>query len=119
MAQAYPYYSFWVAPVTLVFENAWNVRMSGAIGQMDMAELFGLNRVRHFTNAAGVEFDEWHVEGDGFEIAVEASGFTQYFRQEPILTPSQRLTRAQRRGVSFDRVTLDGGEESEYPQDGS
>lgn len=32
-------FSFWIAPVTLVFENAWNVRVQGTFQQMDMAEV--------------------------------------------------------------------------------
>lgn len=100
-------FSFWVAPVTLVFENAWNVRVQGTFEQMDMAEVLDLHHVRHFSNLAGVEFDEWHLDGDGFDIRIDSSGFTQYFRQEPILTDAQWLSGEERGGVSFARTSFE------------
>lgn len=102
-----PTFSFWLAPVSLVFENAWNLRLEGTIEQMDSAELLDLHHLRHFANPAGVEFDEGHVEGDGFDIRVDATSFTQYFRRPPILTESQWLSDEDRGGVSFDRVPFD------------
>ncbi len=102
-----PVFSFWIAPVTLVFENAWNVRIEGTFEQMNMAEVVDMHHVRHFANAAGVEFDEWHVQGDGFDVRIDSSGFTQYFRRAPILSESQWLPEEERSGVSFSRATFD------------
>lgn len=102
------HYTFWIAPVTLAFDNAWDVRLTGAIEQMDMPEVLDLHHVREFTNAQGHRLDEWHLEGDGFDVKVRASDFKQYFRREPIRTPSQRLSVAERGTPSFDRQGFDG-----------
>ena len=102
------HYTFWVAPVTLAFDNAWDVRLSGVIDQLDMAEVLDLHLVRSFENAAGVHFDEWHLEGDGFDLRVLSSDFKQYVRRPPIHTNAQSLGTSERGGPSFDRVGFDG-----------
>jgi hypothetical protein len=98
-----PYFTFYVAPATLVFANVSNLK-----GDLDTdwtgLEMDGVDRLEPESaehRSAGVR--PWVIEGPHFELNLLASGFRQYFRRRPVYTESrQRLTLAERGGLSFD-----------------
>jgi len=102
------HFTFWTAPATLVFHDAFNVRFSGGIERMDLVEILDLHRSPVAARLSGDPSWDWHVEGDGFDLRVDATGFTQYFRREPIHVPRQELTLAERGGISVSRRAFDG-----------
>jgi hypothetical protein len=84
-------YKFWVAPATLIFENVSNLEFnweshSGEIVIQD------LNRTDEQKTPNGAMTDwQWNlniIEGD---ITFRATGYKQYFRRQPSLTPLQKL----------------------------
>jgi hypothetical protein len=95
------YFTFLVAPATLVFENVWS--LEGELGaQRTLLEIDGIHRrdvenERQFN--AGVR--PWTIEGHDFELSFLASGFRQHFRARPFKTSSQRLDLGERGGISF------------------
>jgi hypothetical protein len=89
--------TFWVAPVTLVFERAWAI--TGALGPVyELLEIADLHRL----DSPDAQPDpQWHIEGQSFDLRLRAAGYRQYFRQAPQHSPSQVLTGTQRGGPSF------------------
>jgi len=86
-------FSFWVAPVTLVFEDVW--ALSGELAHADL----GIDRIGRLPEGPG---PGWHVDGHTFDLHLTSwAGFTMTVRRSPILVHRQRLTLAQRGGVSF------------------
>jgi hypothetical protein len=91
------YFTFWVAPATLLFERAWGI--DGNLGPLDDGlEVAEIHRL-------GPPDDEadplWHIEGHNFELRLRAAGYTQYIRLPPQHVPRQVLSLAERGGVSF------------------
>jgi hypothetical protein len=92
------YYSFWVAPATLVFhEVAWGVK--GEIDAQGDLELDGITR-----DADGT----WTVEGHNFDLTFAAAGFHQYFRSQPMDAGTSQSLGDRRGPVSFARPTTFG-----------
>ncbi|MFB8200549.1 hypothetical protein [Kitasatospora purpeofusca] len=50
------------------------------------------------------DWSQWHIEGHAFDLKFRASGFRQYFRQAPRLTPGPVLSAAERGGCCFTEV---------------
>lgn len=91
-------FSFRVSPATLVFDQAWDV--SGDIDLRGFSFELSLDALeRAGPDAAGG--CEWTLAGHEFTLTLRATGFTQYLRRPPILSPAQRLYVAQRGGHSF------------------
>ncbi|MEU6381162.1 hypothetical protein [Streptomyces sp. NPDC046909] len=97
------YFSFWVAPSTLVFEEVWDLE-----GDLDFKglgvdlELDALHRLTPEDDRPpwhGVPL--WHMEGRSFDLRFRASGFRQYIRQPPRHSRRLSLTHAERGGPSF------------------
>ncbi|MFB7877991.1 hypothetical protein ACFC06_22315 [Nocardia sp. NPDC056064] len=94
------YFSFWVAPVTLVFDEVWDLA-----GDLDFRarslclEIADLHRETPDGVSRGFSF--WRIEGHAFELKFYAPGFRQYFRRAPALVPGQVLSHAERGGCSF------------------
>ena len=90
------HFTFWVAPATLVFDQAWNV--TGEFGPLSGAlEVADLHRLPP-------EDDHpdwlWHIEGHQFDLRLRAPGYTQHMRRPPLHVARQRLTLAERGGIS-------------------
>jgi hypothetical protein len=99
------YFSFFVAPATLVFENVWS--LSGDVSaQRTLLEIADVHRLEAETDrqrAAGVS--RWRIEGQDFELRFFAAGFHQHLRALPRQSASQRLSLDERGGVSFAQPT--------------
>jgi hypothetical protein len=97
------HFSFWVAPATLVLHDVQNVS-----AQMEMSILteVGILDVKRGPVAVGTGW-RWVLELSCGEIALDASAYTQYFRQEPSLITQQHLGMDARGGVSYARTVFD------------
>ena len=100
------HYSFWSAPATLVFENVTDLRIE--LGPFPAFELNSIER--NDPQAPDAHEDtppsiHWHWSLDFFngQITFRSTGFTQFFRREPILNTRQSLTLEERGGLSFNR----------------
>ena len=99
------YYTFWVAPATLVFRQVSDVhlRIDAQNGAFSILDLHRRDPMPP-PNGAFVAW-HWHVDGDLGEARFQATGYTQHCRRQPQRTDRQYLTDAQRGGLSFQRET--------------
>ena len=100
------YFSFLVAPATLVFENVWSLNgdVSAPRTLLEIADVHRLEAETDRQQNAGVR--RWRIEGQGFELRFLAAGFHQHFRALPRRSRSQRLSPDQRGGISFAQPTV-------------
>lgn len=98
------HFSFWVSPVTLVFRDVQN--MSVAIEMTALCEVEILD-VKRGPATSGHGW-RWVLELSCGEVALDASGFAQYFRQEPTFITHQHLGMDARGGISYARTVFDG-----------
>lgn len=101
------YFKFWVAPVTMVFENAHSIRLEidSAQGTLEIGDLHRGNPTRT-PNGELVEH-RYRFECQEGEISLSATGFRMYVRQKPLLLTRQSLELVERRGVGFGRALND------------
>ena len=104
--QTETYYSFWVAPATLIFENVYDLEFTigSRVGEMSLQ---GIGR----TGPSAPRFPvtkqhEWHwlLEFNEGQMTFSSVGFTQFTRRLPTLVQTQRLGFEQRGGISFERA---------------
>jgi hypothetical protein len=91
---------FWICPATLVFDEAWDL-----VGDINLRGFSFELSLETLDRTGPDEHDsfEWTLAGPEFTLAMRATGFTQYLRRPPIRSPHQRLSVAERGGLSFDR----------------
>jgi hypothetical protein len=100
------YYSFWIAPCTLIFENVYDISFESDYKQpiIDYIERSNPTRTK---NAEYIdrefEFD-WNIVMVNAEMSFKSVGFKQYVRQKPILIRKQSLEVEIRKGISFDKI---------------
>ena len=91
------YFSFWIAPATLVFDKAWDI--TGDFGPLhEILEIDDLHRLDPPDDRSE---PLWHIEGQSFDLRLRAAGYRQFLRRPPQHAPGQLLTMAQRGGISF------------------
>src|SRR6187399_1362586 len=73
------YFSFWIAPATLVFHQAHDLRVR--LDAPDFGDFVILRVYQEATPHDGVL--SYRMETLGGEISLRASGFTQYLRSNP------------------------------------
>lgn len=101
------YFKFWVAPVTMVFENAYDIKidLQSAQGSIEVADLFmenpQLSPNKKFTSHA------YRFECQEGEISLQATSFKMYVRQNPKLISGQCFNLEERGGVNFGRMLSD------------
>jgi hypothetical protein len=91
-----PHFTFWVAPATLVFEQVWGLK--GAIEDATELEVADLHRA---ASPDAYPDPLWHVEGHAFDLRFRSPGYKQFFRRAPRHVRGQRLTMAERGGISL------------------
>ncbi|WP_410785316.1 hypothetical protein [Kribbella sp. C-35] len=97
------HFTFWIAPSTLVFDEAWDV--SGKLEPMnDLLEIADLHRLDPPDDRPD---PLWHIEGHNFDLRLRAPGFTQYVRTRPVHSKGQYLTHPERGGLSFAERSYD------------
>ena len=98
------YFKFWVAPVIMVFENAFDIKIDIASqqGLIEVSDLYmenpELTPNGKFTSYA------YRFECQEGEITVKATGFKMYVRQKPKLIQGQSFELAERGCISFGRT---------------
>lgn len=105
------YFKFWVAPATLVFENAYDIKFDldtqNGVG-VEIQDIHRQNpKVLEAGELAGTNEWRWVIEAQEGEISLDATGFKQYFRKKPFFQQEQALEMGVRNGISFYRGRLD------------
>jgi hypothetical protein len=97
------YYKFWIAPVTMIFENAHTVKLDieSSQGTIEVADLHRENP--RPTPNGKLEERTYRFECQEGEISLLATGFQMIVRRNPALLGTQSLNLELREGVSFDR----------------
>lgn len=100
-------FSFWVAPCTLIFKNAFaltiNIDKRGnATDVLEIADLHLVDKTEQETNKF---IYEWTIELQEGQINFKSSGFDQIVKQQPIYTDGQSLTLKERNGINFSQTT--------------
>jgi hypothetical protein len=103
------YFKFWVAPVTLIFENIWDLKINiDSNGGLEIDDIHRSNpnlpKNADFVNNR-TEYD-WIIETQQGEITFKSIGFKQYTKQKPILLSSQEIELEKRGGISFSTKTF-------------
>ncbi len=97
------YYTFWVAPATLVFHNASAIEVHIGPSQGDM-QILDLERTdEQLTPNGTMTYWQWSSFGVAGHFSLRATGYTQYIRQPPVRTATQYLSGEERGGLSFSR----------------
>jgi hypothetical protein len=101
------YFSFWIAPATLVFKEVHNLDMQ--INQ-DPPNIFDLeiadiHRLEQLAYPNGSSFWKWHIELQNGHIYFDSNGYEQFIKQQPVLASQQFPP--QLRGISnFNKFTF-------------
>src|SRR5690554_2765054 len=97
------YFKFWVAPVTMVFENAFDVKID-IESQQGLIEVADLHMENPELTPNGKFTSHTHrFECQEGEITVKATGFKMYVRRKPKLIQGQSFDLEERGGISFGR----------------
>ena len=97
------YFKFWVAPVTMVFENAYDIsiEIESSQGGIEVADL---HREEPKPTPNGALTDHlYRFECQEGEISLRATGYRLYVRLEPRLMQGQCFSLDERGGVSVER----------------
>lgn len=94
-------FRFWIAPATLVFEGASDLR-----ADVDLTGWAFDLELDTITRSEPDRFGErtWLLEGYNFRIELRAPGFRQYLRRRPILSSTLRLGVQPRGGIGFEEA---------------
>lgn len=98
------YYSFWISPATLIFENVYDVDINLGFDLGTIIE--GLERTSPSKplNSDYIKKDtewEWTIETTNGQIRFKSVGYTQYIRKEPVHKKVQEIDFEERGGYSF------------------
>jgi hypothetical protein len=105
------YFSFWISPCTLVFENVHDLRFDIEVSEpfeIQISDMIRSNPQRP-ANADFIKRElehDWVIETQQGEITFTSVGFKQYVRKKPMLQDKQVIDAADRGGISFNRVVF-------------
>ena len=98
-------YQFWIAPVTLAFENVHEIKIDFDI--CDHIQIGNIEREKATPRESEYihRFKEWNwdISCTRGDITFLATGFKMFARTPPLLAAVSRLDPAARGGYSFDR----------------
>ena len=100
------YFKFWVAPVTMVFENAYDIsiKIEAPQGGIEVADL---HREEPKPTPNGTLTDYlYRFECQEGEISLRATGYRLYVRSEPRLMQGQSFSLDERGGISVERRAI-------------
>lgn len=101
--QGETYFKFWVAPVTMVFENAYDITIDIESRQGGI-EVADLHREEPKLTPNGALTDYlFRFECQEGEIFLRATDYRMYVRSEPRLMQGQCFSLAERGGISVER----------------
>ncbi len=90
-------FSFWIAPATLIFENAWGFEADISEYSEFRLELDAIQRSEPDQFGRGW----WTLDGHQFTMRLPSAGFKQVLRRTPIASKHLNLTAEVRGGTSF------------------
>ncbi|MFJ4851143.1 hypothetical protein [Streptomyces sp. NPDC088733] len=99
------HFSLWIAPSTLVFEDVWDVK--GDLDFKGMVMSLDIDHLRRSTAEDKYDDPQWHIEGHYFDLKLRATGYRQYLRQAPRLSPRLVLSLGERGGLSFAETAFE------------
>ena len=107
-AEGEGYFSFWVAPCTLVVQNVYDLHLDAELDNISLVEIADVYRTdpRKPSNADFIGRDtdwQWTIDCHDGKISFRSVGFKRYVRRSPVLTKSQTLDLSERGGFSFER----------------
>jgi hypothetical protein len=91
-------FKFWISPVTIIFENVVNVKISIDLSFVNGIEIADLSK-----EVLGDGKIRWIFETQAGFIEFLSSGFKQFTKKHPILKGSKCLTDVERGGYNFDK----------------
>ena len=95
-------FSFYVAPVTLVFEGAQALSFNFGCRYIETFQFQGLHRSDPRPTAVDSLTDwAWRLELNEGENSLRAYGINQWVRRTPALSPTTSLSLEDRGGISF------------------
>lgn len=99
------YFKFWVAPVTMIFENAHNVsvEIESEQGTIEVAN-FHRENPRLTLNGKLTQYT-YRFECQEGNVSLTATGFKMYVRRAPQLLQYQSFGLKERKGVRFGRAS--------------
>jgi len=92
-------FTFWVAPVTLVFKNIKNLSFEFDTVLQDSFEIEDIDRENK---------NQWTIITRQGNIQFTSDGYEQFIRQDPSFQFGQTISYIERNGYSLDRVTKQG-----------
>jgi len=102
------YFSLWVSPATLCFENVSEVNLHIDIGGGAWYELqiYEIRRTLLEKSSAS-DTDSWlyEIELTNGSIKVKATGYKMYVRKQPVHTNSSVLTLSEPQGISLEKIS--------------
>jgi hypothetical protein len=99
------YFTFFVAPCTLVFHNISDLTVDIETGRIVGVEL-EIADLHLVEKREQTDIIYWNIETQQDDIKFEASGYTQYVRQNPKLVRGQKLSLDERNGIRFDKKEI-------------
>lgn len=98
------FFSFWLAPATLYFENVTEIEVTIGIHRVYELSITELRQISLGNMPHGAcESRRYEIDLSNGSISLQAAGFTLYLRKSPSLSTSQFLTLEERGGISFAR----------------
>ena len=97
------YYKFWVSPVTMVFENASNVRidLESQQGSIEIADLHR-EMLGPSPNGKYIQYN-FRFECQEGAVSLQGTGYRMHVRRPPSLLGFQSFSLSARGGISFSR----------------
>ena len=100
------FFTFWVAPCTLIFKNVWEVKTELELPGKDRAE-FNLEisdlKWTNRTAPKNSDYQNWVIETHyNGKIEFASKGYVQIVRKLPMHKRGQQLNFEQRNGICFD-----------------
>jgi len=103
------HYKFWVAPVTMVFENVYDISINieTSLG-IEIASISRSNQSapRNVEFINKVEQWDWNIDCQEGTIFFKSVGYTMYVKSEPIFLSNQVIDINDRGGINFERGKL-------------
>lgn len=99
-------FTFWVAPCTLIFKEAFALSidlntLDYALEGLEIADLYLIKKEDHGNGSITYH---WKMELQTGNIEFQSQGFSQIVRQKPLHISGQSLELEQRGGVNFGRI---------------
>ncbi|MDP4150846.1 MAG: hypothetical protein Q8927_21185 [Bacteroidota bacterium] len=100
------YFSFWIAPSTLIFKNIFNTVIdvdtrSDNTFKLEIADVHRLEELPPIDNRRNWK---WHIELQNGGIFLESTGYEQIIKGEPIFTSEQWVPQTVRGEANFKRI---------------